>query len=336
VGSGFNFHNGQNIFGRTSDFTQLATGDNRPLINDTIILNGNNNVYNIRVDGHTIEQLETGGATQPFQVGLLTAPTSNGIVNVYDSAINQTSSTGSGISVANNSNVDSLNIYNSNITSSLLNFPGGIGTGVGNLRTSELNLFNSTITNFVTDTSNNFSLSFGVVNNEAGLINITNTSINASMTHGGLVAGVLSNSTLGGGLGTITMTGSNIAVNGSDVSQMGGIFNQANNGEGNSANIDISQSTISLISDTGGSGIFTTGNGTISVNSSSINNASDNGTIAGISVAGSTSTVNYQNMTISINPSGSATGTPTENSGGTLNDNGGNQCFENGVSVPCQ
>ncbi len=332
-GSGFNFSNGQNIFGRTSDFTQLATGDNRPLINDTIILNGNNNIYNIRVNGHSIEQLDAGGGTQPHQVGLLNTATSNGIVNIYNSDINQTSTTDNGISVANNSNSGSLNIYNSSITSSVT-FPGSVGIGVGNLHNSELNLFNLTITNSATDTGDSSS-SLGIVNNEAGLINITNTSINASMTHGGILAGILSNSTLGGGLGTITVTGSNIAINGSDATLISGILNRANNGTSNSAHINILQSTISLISNTAGSGISTSGNGTVNVNSSIINNTSDNDIITGISIA-SSSTVNYQNTTISINPSGSASGTPTQNSGGTLNENGGNQCFENGISTPCQ
>ncbi|BCA95397.1 hypothetical protein TUM19329_17580 [Legionella antarctica] len=105
IGSGFNFYNGQNIFGRTSDFRQLAIGNNRPLVNDTLIFNGNTNLYNLRIQGNSVQVLETGGMLVPFQVGLLTAPTSMGVINIYNSDINQSSTTNNVMSVANNSNV---------------------------------------------------------------------------------------------------------------------------------------------------------------------------------------------------------------------------------------
>ncbi|MCX7120019.1 MAG: hypothetical protein NTZ86_09200 [Legionellales bacterium] len=338
MGSGLNFYNGQNVFGRTSDFTQLAIGNNRPLVNDTLIFNGDTNIYNLRVQGHSVQVLETGGMLVPFQVGVLTAPTSMGVINIYNSDINQSSTTNNAISVANNSNVSFLNIYNTNMTSDVSNSPGSLSIGVGNLRSSGLNIFDSTITTFNTDTANNNSLSFGLVNNEAGLVTIANTSINASLTHGGLLAGILNNSTVGGGNGTIMITGSTITANGNDANLVGGIFNQANNAEGDGANIDISQSTISVASNNNGggtaAGVLTSGNGTLSLSNSSINATGDSGSISGLVVGDPTAAANVENTIISLFTSGTAVGTPIQNAG-TLNDNGGNQCFQNGVPVPC-
>lgn len=102
--------------------------------------------------------------------------------------------------------------------------------------------------------------------------------------------------------------------------------------------MDISQSTISVTSNNNGggtaAGILTSGNGTMSISNSAINATGDSGSISGIVAGDPTATANFQNTTISLNTSGTAVGTPTQNAG-TLNDNGGNQCFENGVAVPC-
>lgn len=338
LGSGFNFHNGQDIFGRTSDFMQLATGNNRPLVNDSIILNGHSDIMNLRINGHSVQILETGGMQVPFEVGILTKTTSVGEINITNCDINQTSTTNNSVAIANNANGSFLNIFNTTMTSNVSNLAGSISVGVANLRSGGLNIHNSFITASNTDVTNNSSLVFGLVNNEVGIVDITNTSIIANLTHGGLLAGVLNNSTLGGGHGTITINGSTITANGNDASLVGGVFNQANNVEGDSANVDISQSTISVTSNNNGSataaGVLTSGNGTMNINNSAINGTADSGNISGIVVGDATATANFQNTTISLNTSGTAVGTPTQNAG-TLNDNGGNQCFENGVSVPC-
>ncbi|MCC2667015.1 MAG: uncharacterized protein K0S63_931 [Gammaproteobacteria bacterium] len=325
---------------------QLATGDNRPLINDTVILNGNNNMYNVRVNGQSLETLQTSNMLGEFQVGVFTAPTSSGINNIYNSDINQTSTTHNGMSVANNSNVDSLNIYNTTITSSVSNLPGeslNVGSGVGNLRTSELNLFNSTVTTSNTTTSDNFSLAVGVLNNESGLLNISNTSITTTGTHLSFLVSVLNNSSIDN-LGTITITGSTITANGNDILDSGsvaGVLNQAT-ADHDSANANISQSTISVTSNNSNDnsllyGIATVGkNSTMSIANSTINSAGDHGSVAGIGVGEPTATLNYQNILNSVNFSGTATGTPIQNNSGTLNGQGDNQCFVNGVSTPCQ
>lgn len=338
VGSGFNFYNGQNIFGRTVGFTQLATGNDRPLVNDTIILNGRNNISNLRVNGNSIETIETGGAPVTLKVGILAAPSSIGNINIYNSDINQTSTTNNVIGVANTSNQGSFNIYNTNITTDVTNVAGGLAVGLGNFRTGGLNIYNSSIAVSNTEVVSNFNLAFGLVNNEAGLVTVSNTSIIANMANGGVVGGILNNSSVGGGLGAVTIKGAAITVNCDNSSIAVGILNQANNVQGDSANVGISQSTISVTLNNNpgasASGVLTSGNGTVSIDNSAINGAANDGSISGIVVDGPTATANFHNTIISLNASGGAVATPTQNAG-TLNDNGGNQCFVNGVSGPC-
>ncbi|MDF1931864.1 hypothetical protein PGH45_19780 [Legionella pneumophila] len=339
LGSAFSFRNGQNVFGRTSDFSQLATVNDRPLLNDSLFLEGNNNIYNLQIDGHSVRNLETGGALQPFQVGVLTRSFSTGVVNIYNSNIMSNSTTNNVIAVANNSNVSFLNIYNSNMTSSITNLAGSIAVGAANLQSGTMNIYNSSISTSNTDVANNFSLAFGFVNNEVGLVNISNSTISANLVHGGLVAGVLNNnSTEGLGKGTVSITGSTITVNADDAGLAGGVFNQANNPNGISSNVDIDQSTISVTSNNNGggtaAGVLTSGNGTVDINNSAINAAGNSGSIAGVVVGDPTATANLQNTIISVFTSGTAVGAPIINAG-TLNDNGGNQCFQNGAPVPC-
>jgi hypothetical protein len=338
VGAGYNFYNGQNLFGRTSNFMQLATGGNRALINDSLIFNGNSVIYNVKVDGHTIKNLDTGGAIATLQIGLLVPTTAIGDVNIYNSDFSSNSITNNTIAVANNSNLSSLNIYNSTIASSNTNLAGSITAGAGNLGAGKLNITNSAITATGSDIASNFNLVFGVINNEAGLINIENSSIVVASTNGGLLAGVLNNSTDGSGLGTVSINQSTISANGNNVGLVSGIFNQANNGGGVSSDINVNQTVISITSNINGggtaAGIFSSGTGKANINNSVINATGDSGNISGITVADPTATVNLLNTTIALNISGTATGAPIQN-GGTFNDNGGNQCLQNGVVVPC-
>lgn len=137
---------------------------------------------------------------------------------------------------------------------------------------------------------------------------------------------------------SMTSTGSTITVNSNDANLTGGIFNQANNISNVSSNINIDQTTISVTSINNGggqaAGIFAGGNGTVSINHSTINGTADSGTLIGILVSDPASTVNFQNTVISLNTSNTAVGFSTQNAG-TLNDNGGNRCFANGVAIPC-
>lgn len=171
-------------------------------------------------------------------------------------------------------------------------------------------------------------LSNSLVNNEVGLVSIINTSITANLTHGNLVAGILNNSTIGGGHGKIIIKGSTITVNGDDANLVGGLFNQANNVTGDSAMVDVSQSTITITSNNNGggtaAGVLTSGNGTVSVNNSIIRALGTNSSnIFGVVVGDATATAILRDTTII------SVGAQTQNNGGTL------ICYQNGVNVPC-
>ena len=337
LGLGYNINMGQRVYGRTSNYLQLATGTERALINDTLTLNGLNNLYNLRVNGQSVKILETGGLLQPFQVGVLTAPTAVGNNNIYNSDIVSQTSLVNSIGVANNANGDTLSIYNSNVSSIITNEDSSISIAAGNLRSGVFNIYNSNLFSSNSETTNTFSIAFGFVNNEIGMVNISNTSISANLLHGGLVAGILNNASLGTGEGTINLTGSNISATGDDISISAGILNQSNNPSGMSANVNILNSNISAASTNSPGGtttsVFTTGTGVVTIDSSRIASSGDSGSVFGIFVD-TTATLNYKNTIIAINLSGTAIGAPIVNLG-TLNDNGGNQCYQNGAPVPC-
>ncbi|MBA2656153.1 MAG: inverse autotransporter beta domain-containing protein [Tatlockia sp.] len=338
TGASFNIRNGQYIYGRTTDFSQPALNLDRPLINDSLFLEGNNNVYNLRVNGQSVETLSTGGELLPFQVGILIKESSFGNVNLYNSEVTATSSLNNVIALANNANAALLTINNSNLISNSINNPGAITVGVGNLRTGSLTMNNSTINATTIDTINNGNVVFGAVNNESGKFIISNTSIAVNATHGSFASGILNNASLGLGLGTVTVNNSTISTTGFDVNQLAGIVNQANNVGGISSDINVNQSTITINSNNNGGGIaagvIAQGTGDVSLTNSAINSSGDSGTITGILIADATASVNLLKSTISINTSGTATGTPIT-SMGNLNDQGGNQCFQNGVPVTC-
>ncbi|KTD18572.1 Uncharacterised protein [Legionella lansingensis] len=343
VGTGFTFYNGQNIFGRTSNFALSANGLDRPLINDSLLLDGNNNIENIRVNGQTIRILNTGLDSIPLQVGVLINPLSTGIINISNTEISSTSSTGNVIGFASNSVTSStlINLNNSAVIASITNLPVmpslTIAIGAGNLHNGVFNIIDSTISASASDTANNGNIVIGVVNNEQGTINIASSLITSNLNNGNLSAAILNNASLGLGLGIINITESTISATGNGAGLVVGSLNQANNLFGVSGAININQSTISVLSNNGGGtviGVNNGGSGTTSIVNSSINGSADSGSLFGIVNSDPASTVNYQNTTISLNPSGTAVATPTAN-GGTLNDNGGNQCFVNGALVPC-
>lgn len=337
LGLAFSFHNGQNVFGRTSDFSQLAIGNARPLLNDSLLLEGNNNIYNVQVDGHSILNLETGGGAIPFQVGAVVRSFSTGPVNIFNSDFTSNSTTSNAAGVVNNSANTTLSIYNSAIATSILNVPGAVLIGVGNLFSGTVNLSGSTITLTQSDVVNNFDVVFGVVDNENGTINITNSNIIVNATNAGLAAAVLNNSSVG--VGTINITRSNLSVVADNVPLAADIFNQANNLSGLAGTVNSDQSSLLLISNNSGggglgAGIVNGNDGKINLTNSNINSSGNEGIISGISNFDPLGTITIQNNIIAINLFGTAVGAPIINAG-TLNDNGGNQCFQDGAPVPC-
>ena len=336
VGSGFSFYNGQNISGRTSNFMQLATGSNRPLLNDSLLLNGDNNVYNMRVFANSILNIEPGGMTQPFTTGIFVTPSATGVVNIYNTEVVSRGTTTSAAGILNNSATATLNINNSTLDSSILNIPGALVIGAGNVTSGSLNINDSSISVTQSEQINNFGIAFGVVNNQNGTLNIANTNIAVSSTNAGLTAAVLNNSTNAPGI--INITGSTLTVLADNSNLAADVLNQANNVMGVGGTVNIDQSSLSITSNNNGgglgAGIFNTADSTVNLTNSTITSSGNEGTIAGILNSDPLSTVNIQNNSISLNLSGTAIGMPIIN-GGTVDDNGGNECFQNGVPVPC-
>ena len=336
VGTGFSFYNGQNIFGRTSNYKQLATGSNRPLLNDSLSLSGNNNVYNVRIFANSELLIDTGGTIMPLHIGVLVTPSATGVVNVYNSDVVANATVLRAAAVINNSPTATLNVNSSTLAGSLQNLAGGIVIGAGNVSSGNLNLNKSSIMVNQADVTDDFNIAFGVVNNENGTINIAGTDINVSSTNGGLAAGVLNNSTVG--QGTINISRSSLVVASVNSNLTADVFNQANNGSGIGGTINIDQSSLTSTStDNGGGtgvGIFNSSDSTVNLTNSVIVSSGNDGTIAGILNSDPLSTITLQNNSISLNLSGTAVGAPIIN-GGTFNDNGGNVCTQNGVVVPC-
>lgn len=335
VGTAFSFYNGQNIFGRTSDFKQLATGNDRALLNDSILLNGNNDVYNIQVFANSELNVTTGGMTLPIHTGILATSSATGTINISNTSVTSIGTILNVAGVINNSPSATLNLNNSTVSTSLANKPAAVVIGIANTSSGTFNLNGSTITTTQSDTVNNFNVVFGAVNNENGTININNSTIQVNATNAGLTAGVLNNSTIG--LGTVNITGSTITTVADNSNLAAAVFNQANNlsGVGGTVNIDQSSLNVTSLNNLGGlaAGVFNTAQTTTNVSNSTINASGNDGIIAGFFNSDPLSTANLQNNIIAINLSGAAFGLPIINNGTLIET--GNQCFVNGMLIPC-
>jgi hypothetical protein len=187
-----------------------------------------------------------------------------------------------------------------------------------------------------TDVVNNFNIAFGVVNNESGTLNIANTDVNVTSNNAGLTAAVLNNSTVGRGIINIDNVSLNVDANASFLAA--NVFNQANNGSGEGGTVNINQSSLTIASNNNGGGtgaaIINSADSTINLIGSTLQSSGNDGTIGGIINTDPLSKIFIQDNSISVDLSGTAVGAPIINNG-TVTDNGGNQCFQNGVAVAC-
>jgi hypothetical protein len=336
VNTGFSFYNGQNLYGRTENYMQSATGNDRPLLNDSVLLAGNNDLNDLRVFANSIHDVVVeNGEIIPFQTGILVVPSASGVVNISNTDVVSLSLLTNALAVGNDSPTTTLNLKHSTISSSTFGIPAAITVGVGAISRGNLNVNDSTVTINESDLSN-ISIVFGVVNNENATVNITNSTIVVNAINSALTAGVLNNSTVG--RGTVNISGSSILVVGDNSNTTADVFNQANNASGLAGTVNINQSSLSMTSNNNlggiGANIFTTNDSTVNLTNSVLTSSGNDGNIFGIFIGDPLSTVNFQNNTISVNLAGTAMGAPIVNFG-TLNDNGGNQCFLDGVAVPC-
>lgn len=344
LGSAFCLRNGQSIYGRIPGFSQPAFGSARPILNDSLFLEGNNNVYNVAVIGQSMRPLSTGGEMFPFQVGVLLRSFAGGNANIYNSDISVTSSVNNIVAAANNSNIYNLFISGSRLTSTSNNLipqdagASGVTIGAANLQNGSLTLDRSFITTNSFSDTQQFNVTFGFVNNESGLVNINQSVFTVNANNGGIVAGILSNSSLGLGLGTMNIDDSIINVTADNNQIVGGVFIQANNLIGKSADVNINNTDINVIGNNNPfgttAGVFLGGDGTASINATNINASANDGFVAGILNPDPNASANILNSIIAVNTAGVATGVPIVPAG-TINDLGGNQCFLDGVPVPC-
>lgn len=335
VGAGFNFYNGQNLFGRTTDYTQPASASNLPVINDSITLNGNNSVNNLGIVANSELTINSSGMLIQFQSGILVSESATGIVNINNSNVSSIAAVLNAAGVINNSAAVTVNLNNSAISSSIVDRAGGIAIGAGNVSSGNINVNSSTVNVSQSNTVNNFDIAFGVVNNENGIVNINNSTISVDALNGGLAASVLNNSTVGSG--TINISNSTMSTMSDGNNLTAAVFNQANNvsGVGGTINIDGSTMTMNALNSSGvGAGIFNSAESTINLTNSTVSGSGDSGMIFGVFNSDPASTINLLNNIINVDLSGTATGMPIFN-GGTFNNNGGNQCFQNGAPVPC-
>lgn len=341
VGMGYSFNNGQNVFGRTPGFVFDAAGSARPLLNDSLLLNGNNNILNVRINGNTVSDLDFfGPPTTQFQTGVFVMPTAIGSVNIFNSDINASSNLNQVLALVSESN-SMVNVFNSRLTANYQNEPPvAVGIGVLNLRDGILNINNSIVTASQSDTFNNGDTIIGALNSTGGTLNITGSRIMVTANNAENAYGVTNNATFLPSLaGTVNINRSVVSVTTFDSRLVADVFNTANNIANVSGNINIEKSSLAVTSQNGfnTAGIVNAGTGAINLDNSRVTANADNGEIIGIFNGGTlSSAINFRNSTVAVNVTGTAFGFITQSFvGGSINNLGGNQCFLNGTPSPC-
>lgn len=301
VGNGYSFHPGQTVDGRTNYFAQEAAGATRPLFNDTFILNGNNSVNDLQIDGNTVTTIQDGITNPSAETGIVIPQTATGNINIDDAAVTTTSTTNNVVAVVSGSNLASVLITDSSVRSNILG-TGSFNIGLDNLGLGRIRLSNSLVNSTTSKSANNsVSLTDGIVNNSLGTIDIINSPVAVATNNSGAsnidTAIGISNS-----LGAVNLTGSAVSVN------------ATNTGAG------------SLETATGytssGLGTSTLSNSSISVNSSVIGGTSN--TVKGL-VNGGLGVINFNNSSLTALSSNDVGGILKNNTGllnsskGTIN-----------------
>lgn len=338
TGTGYAFYNGQSIYGRTNNFSVAAFGNNRPVINSSLLLEGNNTLSNLIINGNVPVELDSGMmATQIFQPAVITDWDSVGAVNILGSDLQSSSTTNNvaGVAFQSRAGGATMNIVNSTITT---NASGTlIAVGAANLQNNVLNINNSILVSNSTDPSNTSALGFGVVNNQGGIVNINNSAISTTVTNSpGLAVGVLNNSSDGTGLGTVNISRTTINTIGENTDVTAAILNQANNLANISGTVNVTESSLFARSNNGNNtaAAATTGTGTLNIFNSNLISTGNAGSVFGLAGYDASSSFTYAGNTIAVNILNAATGMPVLVNG-SVNNLGSNLCFNNGVQVPC-
>lgn len=238
AGDGYTLKIGQSIFGRTTDYLQLAEGSDRPLINDTLFLDGNNLVTNLQINGRT----DASRGNIP-RTGILINTSAIGTVQINNSHINEitTDDNHDAVGILNSSTQAIVLLKNLSVSASASGTDSN-AIGVRNLGMMQINsssisgtstgitnsghigavVFNSghlTIDNsilFGTTTATN-AVGMGVFNEDFGTISISNTTINVNSAT--FAAGIFNED-----LGVINLSHSTITANSPVLAE--GVFNE--------------------------------------------------------------------------------------------------------------
>ncbi|MDI1351434.1 MAG: hypothetical protein PSV35_01490 [bacterium] len=188
-GSGFSFFNGQKLNGRSRDFSTAALGTARPMINDTLILTGNNQIANVQVNGNTPILIikEKNILNETFLVGISlnsTAVSTNIINNSVINALSTNQYNAAAI-VDQTASGSSVLISNSKINASITG-TGFISDGLVKINGDALTLQNVSIDAYSNVPNVSYSYANGIANYGGGLLNIVNSSI---YSHGVILSG---------------------------------------------------------------------------------------------------------------------------------------------------
>ncbi len=115
LGNGYVLDAGQSILGRTSDYKQLAQGNQRALLEDTLFLNGNNNVVALQINGQS--NITNSLGSNPAHAGIVINPSATGTIQIDNVNVTTTTNTANldAIGIVNSSLNANVNLFHSNV-----------------------------------------------------------------------------------------------------------------------------------------------------------------------------------------------------------------------------
>lgn len=261
IGNGFTLNDGQSVFGRSNDYSLLAQGSNRALVEDTLLLYGNNTVSHLQIDGNSTGTVNFG--SHNVRSGIVINQSASGVVqlnhlnvNVSTTKINEDaagifnlsprvlvimkhskffanaiSRNSSAVGVINKGNIDISFSNLHGITSA----SRGLGAGLYNEDFGEARISNSTLE------GKGKILAEGVFNEDFGRVTLSNSLVKA-------VSDELSEGIFNEDFGHINILNSRITANSGNISR--GIFNE------DFGRINLTNSTIIAAAPISAIGIF--------------------------------------------------------------------------------
>ncbi len=227
--------NGTNIFGRTNNFAQSATGSTRPLLQGTLLLNGNNTLDSLRIAGSDLVIPGFGGV----HGGIVSPSAANGAITLSNLDVSVSSSNTDAIAVdlRSTSVVTITNSqFSSNVSSATDDF--AIALSLGSNVTSA-NISNS-IFNAVNTGAAGSAQGIDISGND--VVTINSSTINVSNLNG--TTGIADDSTIG----ILLNDNSTLVMNNStlNTSQQGGLRDSSGIKLVNTSTATINNSTFNI------------------------------------------------------------------------------------------